>query len=121
MSNKIEVNLSTINGGMDYCILTARAHIYKYENGKRVDDTVIGTRLDVVLQGNRFTPLSVRIEGDGNVLPEISDKDIDLACSTLKPVFVRFSDCKVSAYSINNNMVLSACAGSCEIINKKSS
>lgn len=119
MSNKIEVNLSTINGGSDYCILTGKSPIYQYENGKKVDDIPIGTRVDVILQGNRFKPLSVKIEGKNNVLSNVTDEQIDNACSNLKLIPIKFSDCKIALYSINNNMVMSASASGCEIISNK--
>ena len=119
MPNKIEVNLSTINGGTDYCILTGKSLIYQYENGKRIDDAPIGTRIEVILQGNRFKPLSVKIEGNNNILSNITDEQIDNACCNLKLIPVKFSDCKIALYSINNNMVMSASATDCKIVSNQ--
>lgn len=116
MSNKVQVNLPTVNGGMEYCILSGKTFLYSYRDGKRINDEATGTRIDVVLQGNRFTPLSVKIEGDRNVLPELTDEQISTACSTLKLIPVKFNDCSITLYSINNNMVMSATASGCEIV-----
>ena len=119
MSNKIEVNLSTINDGIDYCILTGKSPIYPYENGKRIDDTPIGTRIEVILQGNRFKPLTVKLEGNNSVLSDVTDEQIENACCNLKLIPVKFSDCKIALYSINNNMVMTATATDCRILSNK--
>ena len=118
MANKLTVNLATVNGGLDYCILTGKGLMSLYENGTKSDKSG-GTKVNVVLQGNRFTPLNVQIEGDNNVLPNLTDDQINDACSSLKLIPVRFSDCKITLYSINNNMVMSATASGCEILLSK--
>lgn len=118
MANKLIVTLATVNGGLDYCILTAKAPIPLYENGTKLKKSG-GTKLSVLLQGNRFTPLNVKIEGDNNVLPNLTDEQINDACLSLKLIPVRFTDCKITLYSINNNMIMSATASGCEILSNK--
>lgn len=119
MAKKIEVSLPAVNNGMDYAILTGKSPVHHYENGKRMDETPIGVKIDVALQGNRFSPLSVKINGMVDPLPEISDEEIETSCTNLKLVAVRFTDCKISLYSINGNMVMSATATNVELVNFK--
>lgn len=117
--NKIEVSLPAVNSGIDYAILTGKSFAYHYENGRRTDETPTGAKIEVSLQGNRFTPLTVKIDGTIDPLPEISDEEIEANCTNLKLIAVRFTDCKISLYSINGNMVMSATAASVELVNFK--
>lgn len=117
--NKIEVTLQAVNNGIDYAILTGKSFSYHYENGKRTDETPTGTKVEVALQGNHFSPLTVKIDGMIDPLPEINDEEIEASCTNLKLVAVRFTDCKIALYSINGNMVMSATATGVELVNFK--
>lgn len=118
-NNKLEVSLDAVNKGQDFAILTRKGFIYPYENGRRASETPIGTKIDVILQGNRFSPLSVKIEGNIDPLPSISDDEIEASCANIKLLAVRFTDCKIALYSINGQMVMSATATSVELVNSK--
>lgn len=115
--HKVEVPITAVNNGLDFSILTGISPIYPYENGKRTSDTPIGTKFEVLLPGNRLSPLTVKIEGVVNPLPKISDEELEASCVNLDLIAVRFKDCKVSLYSINGNMVMSAVAKSVELAN----
>lgn len=119
MAKKIEVSLPAVNNGIDYAILTGKNFAYHYENGKRTDETPTGTKIEVALQGNRFSPLTVKIDGTIDSLPEISDEEIEASCTNMKLIAVRFTDCKIALYSINGNMVMSATATGVELVNFK--
>ena len=119
MTKKLEVSLPAVNNGLDYGILCDKSPIYAYENGKKVNEIPIGTKVDVVLPGNHFQPLTVKIEGNPNALPEISSEEIGAACEELKLLAVRFIDCKIALYSINGQMVMSASATAVELVNFK--
>ena len=56
---RLETTIPSVNGGAEYAILAEKAAIYPYENGKKVSDTPIGTKLTVALPGYRLTPLAV--------------------------------------------------------------
>ncbi|RKI76068.1 hypothetical protein D7V90_21785 [bacterium 1xD42-87] len=117
--NKIEVSLPAVNNGIDYAILTGKSFAYHYENGKRTDETPTCEKIDVALQGNRFSPLTVKIDGMIDSLPEISDEEIEASCTNMKLIAVRFTDCKIALYSINGSMVMSATAKGVELVNFK--
>lgn len=119
MAKKIEVSLPAVNNGIDYAILTGKSPVYNYENGKRTDETPTGSKVEVALQGNRFSALTVKIDGIIDPLPEISDGDIEKSCTNMTLVAVRFTDCKIALYSINGNMVMSATATGVELVNFK--
>ena len=93
-SNKLEVTLAALNKGQDYAILTGKSPIYSYDNGKRTSDSPIGFKVSVALQGNRLSPLSVKIE----------------------LLVVRFIDCIINIYTINGQMLMSATATGVEIV-----
>lgn len=117
--NKLEVPLQAVNSGLDYAILTGKSFYYPYENGKRTDETPLGMKVEVALPGNRLSPLTVKVEGATDPLPAISDEEIEASCTNTKLVAVRFADCKVSLYSINGQMVMSATATDAELVNFK--
>jgi hypothetical protein len=116
-NNKLETTFAAVNGGQDSAILTGKSPIYPYEGGKRISETPTGTKVDVALQGNRFTPLTVKIEGNTNILPNCSNEQINTACASVKLIAVRFVDCKISLYSIGGQMVMSATASGVELVN----
>lgn len=117
MSNKLEVSLSAVNGGQDFAILTGKSPIYPYEGGKRTSETPIGTKVSVALQGNRFTPLDIKILTAADPLPNVTDEKIESSCADVKLISVRFVDCKISLYSIGGQMVMSATASGVELVN----
>lgn len=117
-NNKLEVSLSAVNGGQgEFAILTGKSPIYPYEGGKRTSETPIGTKISVVLQGNRFAPLDVKILGASDPLPSISGEKIEASCAGIKLLAVRFTDCKIALYSIGGQMVMSATATGVELVN----
>lgn len=117
MANKVETVFSAINGGQEIAILTSKSSGYAFEGGKRTSDTPTHTKIGVALQGNRLTPLTVKVEGSTDPLPSISDEQIAAACLSVKLLAVRFTDCKVSIYSIGGQMVMSATASGVELVN----
>ena len=119
MAKKLEVTLQAVNGGLDYAILTGKSFYYPYENGKRTDETPLGMRVEVSLPGNRLSPLTVKVEGAIDPIPAISDEEIEASCNSTKFVAVRFTDCKVSLYSINGQLIMSATATDAELVNFK--
>lgn len=116
-NNKIETTLAAINGGQEIVILTGKSSGYNYEGGKRTGDTPTHTKIAVALQGNRLAALTVKIEGSADPLPGVSDEQIAAACSGVKLLAVKFTDCKVSIYSIGGQMVMSATASGVELVN----
>ncbi len=52
-------------------------------------------------------------------IPTISDEEIEARCTSTNLVAVRFTECKVSLYSINGQMVMSATAADAELVNFK--
>lgn len=115
-NNKLEVTLPAINKGQDFAILTGKSPIYPYEDGKRTSETPIGTKINVVLQGNRFTPLTVKIEGRADPLPKISDEEIETTLANIELLVVRFIDCQITLYTIGGQMVMSATATGVEVV-----
>lgn len=119
-NNKLDTSLPAVNGGQEFAILTGIGPIYKYEGGKRVGETPIGTKISVVLQGNRFAPLDVKILNATDPLPNITDEKIQASCAEVKLIAVRFTDCKISLYSIGGQMIMSANASGVELVNTSS-
>jgi hypothetical protein len=116
MASKIELDLAAVNGGQDFAVLTGKGVIYPYEGGKRTSDVPVGTKVTVALQGNMLTPLSVKIPGNADPLPKASDEQIAASMASLKLVGVRFTDCRISLYSIENQIVMSATASGVELV-----
>ena len=116
-NNKLEVMLPGINSGLDFVILTGRTAIFSYENGQKTDK-VIGEKFSAVLPGFRYHALDIKVSTTG-FLPNITDEQIQASCTALKPIFVKFADCKVAAYSIGGNMVMSATASGVEVVSSK--
>lgn len=115
-NNKLEVTLAAINKGQDYAILTSKNPIYSYTEGKRTSETPIGTKITVALQGNRFTSLTVKIEGKTDPLPNISDEEIETSLVNIELFVVKFTDCRITLYTINGQMIMSATATGVEIV-----
>lgn len=117
MSNKLEVDLPAVNNGQKFAILTGKSPIYEYKDGKRTSEIPIGEKIRVALQGNRFTPLDVKILNATDSLPNISDEKIEASCAEIKLIAVQFVDCKISLYSIGGQMAMSATASGVELVN----
>ncbi len=114
-TNKINTNLSAINGGQDIVILVAKTVAYPYINGKR-SDAPNGFKFDVALQGNKLTPLSVKIEGV-DPLPQVTEEVLTAATVAGKFIYARIIDCTVSIYTMNGNMGMAATAKGIEVLN----
>lgn len=116
---KVETTLEAVNGGHKHAICTGKRSAYPFENGKRTSDIPNGTNIDVALQGNAFVTISIKIDGNADPLPELTDDDIKAACSAMKPHLVRFENCKVSLYTINGEMRMSGNASGVELVGSK--
>jgi hypothetical protein len=78
---------ANFNNGLDWAILTAKNPVYQYEGGKRVSDTPIAQRVNVLLPGNCFSAITVKISTGIDLLPEITEEMIADACASMKPIF----------------------------------
>ena len=115
MANNLIVNLTGVNGGADYAILTGKKDDFPYADGKRTSDTPIGIKLTLALQGSRLSSLTVKFDRDP--IPSVEDAQIEAACSACKFLFVRIPDCKVKVYSLPGGGIgMSATAGTAEIV-----
>lgn len=113
---KLEIPFAAANGGIDCAVLAGKRFIHSYSEGKRTGDTPTATTFTAAMQGNGFTPLNVKIEGSTDPLPGVEDQEIKAACAALKPILVRFKECKVSVYTIEGQMRMSATASGVELI-----
>lgn len=116
-SNKIEIGFPAVNGGQIWGILTGQSPILAYNGGKKVSDDPIGHKFNFALQGNRFTSLSVKIEGTADPLPEVTDEQLQEACASMKLIAAKPIGCKVTLYSIGGEMVMTATATGIELVN----
>lgn len=116
MASIPKMPFASFNNGMEWAILTGKNSVYKYEGGKRVSDTPIAQRVNVLLPGNCFSAITVKISTSIDPLPEITDEMIADACASMKPIFVRFKDCFVSVYAMDG-LKMSATASAVELIN----
>lgn len=113
---KIEIPFAAANGGIDVAILTGKHKVYPFSDGKRTSDIPIATTISTALQGNAFTTLNIKIEGEAELLPGVEDSEIKAACAAMKPMFVRFKDGKVSLYSTGGQMHMSGSASAVELV-----
>lgn len=111
-NNTIEVALNAVNGGKEYTILLGKSYIYPYKDGQRTSEIPIATKFTVGLQGNRFSQLSIKIDGSTDPLPNITDEEIGEACTKLKLIPVKFEDCNVKLYNLQGKMMMTATASS---------
>ena len=116
-NNKLETSFPAVNGGVNWGILTACSPIFAYEGGKKVSDVPIGRKFNFALQGNRFTSLSVKIEGAADPLPQITDEQLQEACASMKLIAAKPIGGKVTLYSIGGEMVMTATATGIELVN----
>ena|GEM_PF-1611981 len=113
--NKVETTLGGVNNDENIAILTGKSENYEYKDGKRLGDSPIGMKYNVVLPGNRLNGLTVKVAG-ADQLQQISDEQIGEAISSRKFILVRFTNCKVSIYNIDDSMIMSAFAKSVELV-----
>ena len=118
MPYKLNVNLSAVNSGYDHAILTGKADIFSYENGKKLSDVREGVKLTVALQGARLAQLSIKFDHDP--LPNLTDEQIEEACFEGDFIFVQILDCLVNLFSSSNGIGMTATAQSAKIVTLKS-
>ena len=107
---RITTSLEGINRNLSTVFLTGKHDVFPYASGKRISEIKTATKFTGVLPGNCLTPLSVKIEGATDPLPDISNEKIAEACATMKFIFVRFTDCMVSLYNMNGQLGMTATA-----------
>ena len=112
--NRIETTLPAVNGGQELAVLTGKRASYPYTDGKR-GETPDGNTFDIAMQGNRLTALSVKVLGV-DPLPNVTDEAISEAVAAGQFPYVRFADCKISVYTMQNEMRMSATATSVELV-----
>lgn len=115
MANRIETTIEMVNAGFPYILLTGKSDIYPFENGKRTSNVPTGTRLNGCLQGNKLTPLTIKVDG-ADPLPDVTNEQISELCKQRKYVYIKPLDCIVLIYTINGNMCISATAKGVEIV-----
>jgi len=111
--NRITTTLAALNG-TDYAPLVGKSDIFQYENGRKTSDTPIGVRLNLVLQGSRLTPLSVKFDHDP--LPKLSDEQIVSSTNSCQYLYVQIPDCSVTIYSTENGMGMTATATTAKLV-----
>lgn len=115
MPYKLNVDLPAVNAGLDYAVLTAKADIFPYENGKKVSDVREGVKLTVALPGAHLHSLSVKFDHDP--LPNITDEQIETACLECDFIYVQIPDCIVNLYSSSGNGIgMTATAKTAKIV-----
>jgi hypothetical protein len=114
MPNRIKTTLEAVNGGFPYILLSGKGDIFTFENGKRTSNVPIGKRLDGCMQGNKMTPISIKVEGT-DPLPDVTDEQILELCKQRKYLYIKLLDCVVTIYTMNGNMGMSAVASGAEI------
>jgi len=116
MANKIEVNLATVNGGVDFALLVGKDPIYAYESGKKISDNPVGIKLILALQNARMAQLSVKFSQDP--LPKVRDEEIAEATGGCKFLYVQIPDAIVTLFSGSNSngIGMTATASSAQIV-----
>jgi hypothetical protein len=104
-----------MNAGHDVVLLADKGSYFPYENNKRLSDTPLGVKYGVLLPGNRLCALNVKIEG-ADTSPQLTDEIIAAATEERKYIYVKFTDCSVSLYTMNGTMGMSATAKGVEIL-----
>ena len=111
------IQFEGINAGLSWAILTNKSPAYPYNrDGTRQSDTPEKWRYTIALPGNRYTPLTVSIEGSADLLGNITDELIADACASLQPVLVTFEDCFVSIYTIKGEQRMTATASGIKLV-----
>lgn len=101
--------------GKEECILATQSEVYEYVNGEKTDK-LKGIRVSVVSPMRNFQTFNVKIEG-GKLL-RLTDEEIDEACASMKPIWVRFTDFKAKPYASSNGkgIAYSCSASEVEIV-----
>lgn len=114
MPYKLNVDLPAVNAGYDYAVLTGKADIFPYEDGRKLSART-GVKLTLALQGARLAPLIVKYDHDP--LTNVSDGEIEEAVMNCKPLFVQIPDCAVSLFSSNGSGIgMTATAQTAQIV-----
>lgn len=75
-------------------------------------------KLTVALQGARFATLTVKFDHDP--LPNVTDEQIEDACTACTPLYVQIPDCIVNLYSSNTGGIgMIATAGTAKLVTLK--
>jgi hypothetical protein len=61
---KLVLTLPAVNGGQDAAVLTEKSDLFVYVDGNKTSDVPIGTKFVIALQGNKLSPLTVKIKGN---------------------------------------------------------
>ena len=111
------IQFEGFNSGIPWAILTSKSPGYPYnKEGTRQSDTPEKWRYGVALPGNRYTPLTISIEGSTDFLSNITDEQIAEACASLQPFLVRFDNCYVSIFTIKGEQRMTATASGVELV-----
>lgn len=94
--------LSAVNKGAEWAILTGKSPYYTYQGGQKTSSEPTGWKIDVLLQGNCFSPLTVKLNQTNDPLPSVSQEMIETACASVEPIFVTFTNCVVTFYAIDH-------------------
>ena len=114
MPYKLSVDLPAVNVGYDYAVVTGKANIFSWNEGKRTFEEPIGVKLTVALQGARLAPLTVKFDHDPL---KVTDEEIEEAVMNCKPLFVQIPDCAVSLFSSNGSGIgMNATAQTAQIV-----
>lgn len=100
LSLVIDVNASL---GNKY-LLTDIRPVYKYENGKRLDD-IDGYKYDIVLPDKKFEKIAVKICGEAKIPYPVEE-----------PVNVEFEDLKLKPYWFSGRYDVSATASDIRVV-----
>jgi len=113
MPYKLNVDLPAVNAGYDYAVLTGKADIFPYEDGRKLSART-GVKLTLALQGARLAPLTVKFDHDPL---KVTDEEIEEAVMNCKPLFVQIPDCAVSLFSSNGSGIgMTATAQTAQIV-----
>lgn len=105
------IQFEGFNAGLSWAILTGKSPAYPYSrDGTRQSDTPDKWRYDIVLPGNRYTPLTVSIEGSEDLLADITDEQIIEACASLRPILVSVENSFVKIFTIKGEQKMTATA-----------
>ena len=101
--------------GDNKVILVAQSELKEYVDGKSTD-RVIGVKIKVSAPGACFENFNVKIEG-GKFL-NFTEEEIEEACATMNPIWVRFVGFQAKPYIMNNNICYSCSASSVEVVDE---
>ena len=101
--------------GTKTVILTDQSEQFEYINGEKTEK-LIGIRVSVVSPMRNFQTFNVKVEVAR--LMKLTDEEIDEACASMKPIWVRFTDFKAKPYASSNGkgIAYSCSASDVEIV-----